>query len=249
MPKLGLPEDAAAPARVVVHRTHGKRHGGAWKVAYADFVTAMMALFIVLWMMHSSQRVKASVSGYFRDPKGYTRTLGAGPAGAGEGVRVDRRSAGDLQKLLEGALHGIPQFQKMSGNVSVSVTGDGLRIDLLETDQGMFFGTGNAEPTAAGQRLLETLGRELGRMPNRIVVEGHTDARPFRNAGSSNGYGNWELAMDRTNAARRLLRAAGVRPAQVTEIRGFADQKLFNEKDPYDARNRRVSVVVKLEPE
>jgi chemotaxis protein MotB len=247
MPKLSLPDDRVEPARVSMRRTHARRHGGAWKVAYADFVTALMALFIVLWLMNSSDRVKASVRGYFRDPKGYTRTLGAGPAGSGEGLTRERRTLGDLQRQIEQAMRGIPEFQKMSGNVLVSVTGEGLRIDLLETDLGMFFVTGKAAPTAAGQRLLETLGRELGRMPNRIVVEGHTDARTFRNTGPSTGYTNWELAADRANAARRLLYGAGIRPGQVKEVRGFADQKLFNGNDPYDPRNRRVSVVVQLE--
>lgn len=131
-------------------------------------------------------------------------------------------------------------------SVDRSAEVEGLRIDLLETNQGIFC-TGNAQPTAAGAALAgNTRAGTQRRMPNRIVVEGHTDARPFRNAGPSNGYGNWELAMDRTNAARRLLLAAGVRPAQLIELRAFADHKLLNEKTPYDARNRRVSVVVKL---
>jgi chemotaxis protein MotB len=247
MPTLSLPDDAGAPARVSTRRMQPRKHGGAWKVAYADFVTAMMALFIVLWLMNSSAKVKASVTGYFRDPKGYTRTLGAGPAGSGEGLKMDRRTLPDLQNQIQQAMRKMPEFEKIGGNIVMSVTGDGLRIDLLETDKGMFFVAGNAAPTAAGQRLLETLGRELGRMPNPIVVEGHTDARPFRNAGPSNVYTNWELAADRANAGRRLLNASGVRPDQVKEVRGLADQKLFNAQDPFDPRNRRVSVVVKLE--
>jgi chemotaxis protein MotB len=245
MPTLSLPDDPGAPARVSTRRMQPRKHGGAWKVAYADFVTAMMALFIVLWLMNSSDKVKASVHGYFLDPKGYTRTLGAGPANSGEGLKMDRRSLPDLQKQIEQAMRKMPEFEKIKGNVLTSVTGDGLRIDLVETDQGMFFVTGNAAPTVAGQRLLETLGRELGRMPNPIVVEGHTDARPFRN--TSNAYSNWELGADRANAARRLLNVYGVRREQVKEVRGFADQKLFNAQDPFDPRNRRVSVVVKLE--
>jgi chemotaxis protein MotB len=247
MPTLSLPDDVGAPALVPARRMQPRRHGGAWKVAYADFVTALMALFIVLWLMNSSDKVKASVTGYFRDPKGYTRTLGAGPAGSGEGLKMDRRSLPELQKQIQQAMRKMPEFEKIRGNIVMSVTGEGLRIDLLETDKGMFFVAGNAAPTAWGQRLLETLGRELGRMPNPVVVEGHTDARPFRNTGPANVYTNWELAADRANAARRLLNGSGVRAGQVKEVRGFADQKLFNEKDPFDPRNRRVSVVVKLE--
>src|ERR1019366_3464977 len=118
-------------------RMFQKKHGGAWKVAYADFVTALMALFIVLWMMNSTARVKASVSGYFRDPRGYTQKLGAGPAAAGEGLAVDRGNVGEVERQVQAALHRMPEFSKIHDNVKVSMTGEGLRIDLLETQQGL----------------------------------------------------------------------------------------------------------------
>ena len=130
--------------------------------------------------------------------------------------------------------------------VKLSVTGEGLRIDLLETEQGLFFVTGSPSPTDAGSRLLGALGAELRQMPNRIVIEGHTDARPFRNAAPSSGYGNWELSVDRANAARRLLHTYGIRSDQVVEVRGYADQKLLDSTDKNDPRNRRISLVVKL---
>jgi chemotaxis protein MotB len=247
VPKLSLPEDVQPEARISIRPASPQRHGGAWKVAYADFVTALMALFIVLWMMNSSERVKASVRGYFRDPRGYTRTLGAGPAGSGETLRVERHNLSTLQQQLEQAIHEAPELGAIGKNVLLSITGEGLRIELLETEQGMFFVSGNDVPTAAGKQLLEMLGRELGRLPNHIVVEGHTDARPFRNAGPTAGYSNWELATDRANAARRMLNAFGVRPDQIEEVRGFADRKPLNAADPADPWNRRVSVVVKLE--
>ena len=246
MSKFNLPEGApmAPPPRLPIDPEH---HGsGSWKVAYADFVTALMALFIVLWLMNSGDRVKKSVAGYFRDPKGYTQRLGAGPAGAGEGLTVRRDTVGGLRDQIQAALRGVPEFGRMRDCIKVSVTGDGLRIDLLETEQGMFFVSGSAEPTGAAESLLAVLAREVGRMPNKLVIEGHTDARPFRNAGPSNGYSNWELAVDRANAARRLLNARGLQPGQVVEVRGFADQRPFNESDPNDPRNRRVSVVVKF---
>ncbi|SPF48072.1 OmpA/MotB domain protein [Candidatus Sulfopaludibacter sp. SbA4] len=242
----GKPPEAAAPPPVQpVRRSFQRSHrGGAWKVAYADFVTAMMALFIVLWMMNSTEKVKQSISGYFRDPRGYTTRLGAGPAGAGEGLSFHGQTAGDLQKQIEQALRRMPDFKKIGGNVQFSVTGEGLRIEMLETEQGMFFISGSANPTDTGGHLLGVLGAELGKMPNQIVIEGHSDARPFRNAG---GYSNWELSVDRSNAARRLLQESGVRIAQIVEVRGFADQRLFRPEDPNDPRNRRVSVVVKFQ--
>jgi len=247
MPKLSLPDDIQPPPRIAMRHATPRRHGGAWTVAYADFVTALMALFIVLWMMNGSDRVKASIHGYFRDPRGYTRTLGAGPAGSGETLHLDRRTLSTLQKQLEQAIHQVPEFGAVGRNVLISVTGEGLRIELLESDQGTFFVTGNDGPTTAGKQILEMLGRELGRLPNHIVVEGHTDARPFRNAGPTAGYSNWELATDRANAARRLLNGSGLRAGQIEEVRGFADRKPINAIDPNDPWNRRVSVVVKLE--
>jgi chemotaxis protein MotB len=246
MPRIQLPESQifAAPRvrRPIAHR----RRGGAWKVAYADFVTALMALFIVLWMVNSSQKVKASVTGYFRDPRGYTTKLGAGPAGAGEGLMVHRKNIADIQKDLEQALRQMPEFSKIRDNVKFSVTGEGLRIDLLETEQGMFFVTASPDPTPAGDHLLQLLAGELGKMPNSVVIEGHTDAQPFRNAGPTSGYSNWELSTDRANAARRLLNQYGFRPDQVVEVRGFADQRLLAPGEPLNPRNRRISVVVKF---
>jgi chemotaxis protein MotB len=223
-----------------------RSHGGAWKVAYADFVTAMMALFLVLWMTNSTERVKASVTGYFRDPRGYTQKHGAGPAGSGEALPVDHRNVSDIQKRIEEALRRMPEFPKVRDNVKFSVTGEGLRIELMETEQGLFFATGGPNPTAEGEHLLQLLADEIGKMPNQVVIEGHTDSRPFRNAAPSSGYGNWELSTDRANAARRLLHLHGVRPQQVVEVRGYADQKLLEANAPESTRNRRISLIVKF---
>jgi chemotaxis protein MotB len=237
------PSEAPIRPRRTMQR---KRNSGAWKVAYADFVTALMALFIVLWMMNSSNAVKQSVSGYFHDPKAYARQLGAGPANSGEGLPINISNMDKMRKQIEEALRQMPDFQKMRDHVQLTVTGEGLRIDLTETEQGMFFITGSPNPTDAGTRLLRALAEELARMPNRVVIEGHTDARPFRNAGPSAGYGNWELSVDRANAARRLLHAHGIRAEQVVEVRGYADQQPLDRTDRNATRNRRVSVVVKL---
>ncbi|HEY1343338.1 MAG TPA: flagellar motor protein MotB [Bryobacteraceae bacterium] len=249
MPKPPSPPDRhPQPVRRPARRAHTRRiHAGAWKVAYADFVTALMALFIVLWMMNASKAVKASVSGYFRDPRAYTARLGAGPAGAGEGMPVGRGTVDNLQQQIENALRKMPDFGKLQGHVQFSVTGEGLRIDLMETEQGLFFVTGSAAPTREGEELLRILAAQIGSMPNRLVIEGHTDARPFRNDTLLAGYGNWELATDRANAARRLLYSYGLRQDQVAEVRGFADQRLLNPADPNDPKNRRVSLVVKFQ--
>jgi chemotaxis protein MotB len=251
MPRLALPEDTAPrpPLRPRAPAS-GRRSHGAWKVAYADFVTALMALFIVLWLMNSSQKVKASVGGYFTDPRAFNRvaqSLLNKPANNSDGgLVVHRDNMAEIRQQLEEALRVMPEFNRLRDNVKFSVTGEGLRIDLLETEQGMFFVSGSPLPTEAGQNLLHVLATEMARLPNLLVIEGHTDSKPFRNAGPATGYSNWELASDRANAARRLLHSYGIRPEQVVEVRGFADQRLFNPKDRYDTRNRRVSVVVRF---
>jgi chemotaxis protein MotB len=228
-------------------RRHDRRHrGGAWKVAYADFVTALMALFIVLWIVNGTARVRQSVSGYFQDPRGYTRKLDAAPPRQDETPPGNRANAADLQKQLEAALKRLPDFEALRKNIKFSITAEGLRIDLMENEQGLFFVAGRAEPTSAGERLLGVLAAEIGKLPNPVVIEGHTDALPFCNVEPTRGYGNWELSADRANAARRLLHGGGVRPQQVAEVRGFADQKLLADYAPTDPRNRRISLVVKF---
>ncbi len=220
---------------------HGGHHGGAWKVAYADFVTAMMALFIVLWLMNSSKEVKESVAGYFKDPKGFSNGNGTGKAGSGESMAV---SKGDMQKLgerLAKAMGEMPELTKLKDNVQFVITGEGLRVELLEDEQGMFFDSGSARPSEAGEEMLAMLAQQLAKLPNDIVIEGHTDSRPFNN----DGYSNWELSTDRANSARRLMRHNGVREKQIVQVRGFADQHLRRPDAPEDAGNRRVSVIVR----
>ena len=220
--------------------------GGAWKVAYADFVTAMMALFIVLWLISSGREVREAVSGYFRDPRGHQRWAGTAHAGAGEGRAVDRNNVQQLRQKMEQALHDLPGFQKFSKYVQFSVTGEGLRIELMEKEGGMFFESGSPRPTSNGQQLFEMLAQQMGSLPNTVAIEGHTDARPFRTQGLD-AYGNWELSFDRANMARRIMVASGLRAGQVTEIRGYADNRILIPSDPDDSRNRRVSVIMKYQ--
>lgn len=247
MPPSPPSSEIPVPLELPVRRGAPERHrGGAWKVAYADFVTALMALFIVLWMMNSSRKVKQSVSQYFHDPKGYARLMEKGAPRPGGKTAPQVQAARSIQSQIEDALRKMPEFQRIRNNVLLSLTPEGLRIDLLENEQGLFFVTGNPTPTASGEHLLEVLAGELGKMPNLLVIEGHTDARPFRDTTVASRYSNWELSADRANAARRILHTFGVRPEQVVETRGFAAQRLLDPKEPNNPRNRRVSVVVKF---
>src|SRR5581483_6547792 len=220
----------------------GAHHGGAWKVAYADFVTAMMALFIVLWLMGASDQVKKAVAGYFKDPSGHGKDNGSGQSGASENIGIGKDDMGKLKDELEAAIKQTPNVAKLKDQVQMTVTGEGLRIELLESAVSTFFESGNAQPTAPGQEMLELLAEQLGKLPNRLSVEGHTDAAPYA---WSNGYSNWELSADRANTARKLIQQSGVRPNQVADVRGYADQRLRKPNDPMDASNRRVSIVVK----
>ncbi len=222
---------------------HGGHHGGAWKVAYADFVTAMMSLFIVLWLMNSSDKVKKAVAGYFNDPKGTGTMLGTAMTGTGETVKV--AGADDMQKLkekLEQEIKAKADLKKLSKQIEITITPEGLRIELLEDKNGTFYESGSARLSDSGQELLELLAAELKTLPNSLLIEGHTDAAQYSDDRS---YSNWELSADRANAARRLLQQDGVRRDQVTQVRGYADQLLRVKANPFDSSNRRISILVK----
>jgi len=236
--------DIAAPPIIIIKKKkgHGGHHGGAWKVAYADFVTAMMALFIVLWLLNSNADVRKAIGGYFIDPKGVGKAIGSGMAGSGESLSVGMADMAKLKEKLTQAIKQAPELRKLQDQVDMVVTGDGLRIELLESAKGSFFESGRPHPTDAGQEMIGLLATELAKLPNKLMIEGHTDAKPYGNGDS--GYSNWELSADRANAARQLMVSKGIRADQVSQVRGFADQNLRKPKEPEDPSNRRVSVIV-----
>ena len=223
--------------------SHGGHHGGAWKVAYADFVTAMMALFIVLWLMsNTSKQTQMAISGYFKDPSGTANKVGTTLAGTGENFQLTKQNMAQLKEKLQKTIQNINDLDKLKKNIEMTVTAEGLRIELLESDKGTFFDSGSAKLNQSGQELLTLLAAELEKVPNHVSIEGHTDAKPYTGKSS---YSNWELSADRANAARRLMQQPeGLRPDQVTQVRGFADQRLRDVKDPLDPANRRISIIV-----
>jgi chemotaxis protein MotB len=237
-------QDRAKPRIVVIRRprkaAHG-RHGGAWKVAYADFVTALMALFIVLWLMSADEDLKKAISSFFSNPSGPGKLTGTAAAGLGHGIEIPKTDMKKLREKIQQALMKTPNFTRLKDHVEITVTTDGLRIELLESDAGVFFEQGKAVPSEGGADLLKNLAEQLGELPNDILIEGHTDSKPFAGDGS---YSNWELSADRANSARRLMVANGVRPDQVVQVRGFADRQLRHPNDPESPSNRRISVIV-----
>jgi chemotaxis protein MotB len=240
---------AAKTQPIIIKRKggHAGHHGGAWKVAYADFVTAMMSLFIVLWLMGSSEKVKKAVSGYFNDPKGTGAQLGTTMSGTG--VTIVQASTDQLQQLkdkLEAEIKARKELEKLSKQIDITITPEGLRIELIEGKDGTFYELGSAKLSDSGQVLLSLLAKELKTLPNSLLIEGHTDSTPYS---SVSGYSNWDLSADRANSARRLLQQGGVRVNQVTQVRGYADQMLRVKDNPNDPSNRRVSILVKKDNE
>jgi chemotaxis protein MotB len=233
----------AAPPIIIVKKkgSHAGHHGGAWKVAYADFVTAMMALFIVLWLMNSSKQIQVAVGGYFKDPTGTSKRVGTNQSGSGENFMLTRQNMAELKEQLQNSIRSINDLQNLRKNIEMTVTSEGLRIELLESEKGTFFESGSSELNQSGKNMLVLLAQELGKVPNKISVEGHTDAKPYT---EKSNYSNWELSSDRANAARRLMQEAGLRADQVSQVRGFADQRLRNARDPLEASNRRISIIV-----
>jgi chemotaxis protein MotB len=247
----------AAPIIIVKKkkRGHHAHHGGAWKVAYADFVTAMMAFFLVLWIVGQSKAVKAGVAGYFRNPSvldgegaagilpGHEAGLESeGPAPQeGGSVEAELASLKASAERIKEQLARIPELEAMAGQIQITATAEGLRIELIDSSSSTFFDSASAILKPATERILGVIARELDILGRTVVVEGHTDSRVYA---KGDRYTNWELSADRANAARRQMERAGLRGSLVRAVRGFADKQLANTKDSLDPRNRRVSILV-----
>ena len=233
--------DTTAVVIVKKKKAHAGHHGGAWKVAYADFVTAMMALFIVLWLMNASKQVQEAVGGYFKDPRGTAKVVGSNRDGSDTYVALKKEDMAKLKEDLLRSIHHLDQQDKLKDQIEITVTAEGLRIELMESAKGTFFELGNATPTPALRDLLGVLSQELAKLPNKISIEGHTDSLVYS---ATRNYDNWDLSTDRANEARRLMEAEGIRPDQISQVRGFADRQPRLPQHPEDPSNRRISLIV-----
>jgi chemotaxis protein MotB len=232
----------ARPIIVIKKKSsHGGHHGGAWKVAYADFVTAMMSLFIVLWLLNSSPQVKKAVAGYFNDPRSNGSQTGTLLLGSGESVSLDKRNVEKLKQEIQKAILQQADLTKLSRQIEMTITGEGLKIELIEDKGGTFFERGSPKLSVNGVTLLNLLSEQLKALPNHLLIEGHTDAQPYS---GDTGYTNWELSSDRANAARRLLQQGGIGSNRISQVRGYADQLLRVPSNPLDPSNRRISLIV-----
>src|SRR5689334_22564655 len=150
---------------------HGGHHGGAWKVAYADFVTAMMALFIVLWLLNTSKQIQEAVGGYFKDPTGTSKKVGNGQTGSGDNFTLTRDNMDKLKEELQSTIRKTALLDRLKNQIEMTITAEGLRVELLESDKGTFFPSGVAEPNDTGREVMTMLARELGKLPNTMSIE------------------------------------------------------------------------------
>ncbi len=226
--------------------SHGGHHGGAWKVAYADFVTAMMSLFIVLWLMNSTPKIKQAVAGYFNDPNSSGRETATTEMGSKMGssstISIDQQNIQKLKDQIEAMIMQQADLHRLSDQILITITNEGLRMDLMENKGSTFFESGSAKLSPSGIKLLTLISSQLKPLPNKLLIEGYTDAATFSNGSD---YSNWELSADRANAVRRLVQRNGVGSNQVAEVRGYGDKMLRVPSRPLDPSNRRVSMIVK----
>lgn len=233
-------------------------HGGQWKVAYADFVTAMMAFFMVMWIIGMDQAVKSAVEGYFQNPIGFSEgrasstnliEMGSAPKPPSSIMpvqvvarQIETQRYQDIGEKIEMELESTDGLGTIAAQVEIVMTDQGLRIELVEGDDGdTFFAFGSTGLKPAAERALRVIGGELRLTTAPIVVEGHTDAVPYANR---DGYTNWELSSDRANAARRAMEASPLGRGRVAEIRGYSDRQLRVPDDPQDNANRRISILL-----
>ncbi len=249
---------------------HAGAHGGAWKIAYADLVTAMMAFFLLMWLLNSqSAASKAGIAGYMREGMEFFNTekgkaildsygkgilpggsgMANGPDGqGGSGAEVqaedilqkEKAAMEETAKAIESAFANDKVLQAFQDQVSMDFTDEGLRIQIADKAAQVLFDSGSAQLKAHTLAILKEIAAELGKLPNHVVLGGHTDAMQY----GSQAYTNWELSAERANAARRVMESRGLRSGQVRRVTGYADSVPLEGKDPKDPQNRRISIIV-----
>jgi chemotaxis protein MotB len=277
--------------KVIIRRAMPERRvfrSGAWKLAYADFMTAMMAFFLLMWLLTMETRVQIQgVAEFFKQPLKLTLwggdrsavETGAIKAG-GRDVDIDREGETrqtdghinqaehssvraddavakllsgnveaqeqlrlhDLQLKLMAALQANPTLRQYRQQIRIDSTLMGLRIEIVDSQKRPMFATAEDTVEPYMRDILRSIGGTLNSVPNRIIVQGHTDA--VRYPDGERGYSNWELSTDRANASRRELIAGGLETGKVMRVIGLAATQNLNKADPLDPENRRISIIV-----
>jgi chemotaxis protein MotB len=263
-----MADDAQRP--IIVRRKKrkgGGHHGGTWKIAYADFVTAMMAFFLLMWLLGSTARGDLDgIAEYFKTP--LKVALQGGPAmadsshlikGGGkdltrtegqmdkkrlqaEQARLEQMRFNELKHRIEAAIERNPVLREFRDQLLLDITPEGLRIQIIDEKNRPMFAVGRAELQPYAREILLEIGRMLNTVDNRVSLAGHTDATPY--ASGEKGYSNWELSADRANASRRVLLAGGMEDRRVVRVVGMAAAVSLHASDPHDAMNRRISLIV-----
>lgn len=272
-------EDKTQPIIVKKKVVKAAHHGGSWKVAFADFATAMMAFFLLLWLLAAMEAEDlAGLSEYFQNPSAFEGRAPVPGQAPGDGTGVDpsiidfeglpelmedpesvsppsgidqetldelaesrdRQALEALQEALEEALDRSQALEPFKDQLLLDITPDGLRIQIIDRENRPMFDSASARPLEHADAILRELASLINKVPNRVSITGHTDARPLLRP----DYTNWELSADRANAARRALVAGGTYPDQIARVVGLAASVPFNRENPEDAINRRISIIV-----
>ncbi len=261
-----------------IKKTAGGHHGGAWKIAYADFVTAMMAFFLLMWLLGSTSKGDLNgIAEFFQTPLKVAMSGGSGSGDSssvvtGGGADLTRRNGqvkkGDtapekktydlkaakalleaeesnrLKKLkarIEATIQANPLLKKYQKQLLIDITSEGLRIQIVDEQNRPMFALASAKVQPYTAEILHVIGTVLEEVPNRIGLSGHTDSTPYM---SDTGYSNWELSADRANASRRELVLGGMSDAKILRVVGLASAAHLDRKDPFNAINRRISIIV-----
>lgn len=237
--------------KIIKNKGHG-HHGGAWKLAYADFVTAMMAFFLLMWLLGSTnEETRRGISEYFQDPykaslidKGLIPTLDEIAP-----TEIDRQAEKNdqlqLEMLKEKIQDMIDENSKLSevkDQIKLETTPEGLRVQIIDNQNMPMFKLASSETEPQIRLILRALAPVINKLPNKITINGHTDARPF--PANRKGYSNWELSSDRANAARYELNQGGLAEEKVLRVTGLSDSIPYNPANPDDPMNRRISIIV-----
>ncbi len=254
-------------------------HGGAWKIAYADFVTAMMAFFLLMWLLGSTtEGDKKGIADFFNAP---LKVSFGGGSGSGDSSSVIRGGGADLTRVsgqvkagdvpapkktlnlqalqaeqrraemarlqalkakVEDVIAKSPKLAAIRSQIRLDMTRDGLRIQIVDEQNRPMFDSGSAVVKPYMRELLRDIGEVLADVPNRITLEGHTDAQPF--SSGDRGYSNWELSSDRANSSRRELVSGGLPEDRMLLVQGLASSTLFDASEPQSPVNRRISIIV-----
>jgi chemotaxis protein MotB len=256
---------------------HGGHHGGAWKIAYADFVTAMMAFFLLMWLLGSTdEKTKKGISEYFQNPFGVN--ISAGGEGTGDRTSIIQAGGSDLKSQDEGQVHqgeevppppddiqklaeeqekkkleelqekieemvkANPSLAEYKDQIKLERTPEGLKIQIVDAKNRPMFKLARSSIEDYAQTILKALAPVINELPNKVSINGHTDALPYPT--NKSGYSNWELSTDRANVARHELTDGGLAEEKVLRVVGLASSIPYTADNPTDPMNRRISIIV-----